>query len=117
MRDDGYDISDYMNVHPSYGTLADFETFLNAAHERDLQVVIELAKREDILRAIRNTPDVLMDPLPALVVKAISGSTVDLTIHAWVARADDERPVIAGILEASKAVLSGEPHPQPVAPA
>ncbi|MBI4262943.1 MAG: maltose alpha-D-glucosyltransferase [Acidobacteria bacterium] len=42
LRDDGYDISDYCNVHPSYGTLDDFRRFLDAAHERRLQVVIEL---------------------------------------------------------------------------
>jgi maltose alpha-D-glucosyltransferase / alpha-amylase len=41
-RDDGYDIADYMDVHPSYGTLDDFTAFLAAAHERDLQVMIEL---------------------------------------------------------------------------
>jgi maltose alpha-D-glucosyltransferase/alpha-amylase len=38
LRDDGYDISDYLTVHPSYGTLEDFQTFLNAAHDRGLQV-------------------------------------------------------------------------------
>ncbi len=42
LRDDGYDISDYMSVHPSYGTLEDFQRFLNAAHDRGLQVMIEL---------------------------------------------------------------------------
>ena len=42
LRDDGYDISDYMTVHPSYGTLEDFQTFLHAAHDRGLQVMIEL---------------------------------------------------------------------------
>ena len=42
LRDDGYDIADYMDVHPSYGTMDDFKTFLAAAHERDLQVMIEL---------------------------------------------------------------------------
>jgi maltose alpha-D-glucosyltransferase / alpha-amylase len=42
LRDDGYDISDYMNVHPSYGTLEDFRAVLAAAHERDMQVMIEL---------------------------------------------------------------------------
>src|ERR1700723_1935831 len=42
MRDDGYDISDYLSVHPSYGTLEDFKRFLDAAHERGLQVMIEL---------------------------------------------------------------------------
>ncbi|HEX4006952.1 MAG TPA: maltose alpha-D-glucosyltransferase [Acidobacteriaceae bacterium] len=42
LRDDGYDISDYMSVHPSYGTLDDFRRFLDAAHDRGLQVMIEL---------------------------------------------------------------------------
>ncbi len=42
LKDDGYDISDYMNVHPMYGTLDDFKAVLEAAHERGLQVMIEL---------------------------------------------------------------------------
>jgi maltose alpha-D-glucosyltransferase / alpha-amylase len=42
LKDDGYDISDYTNVHPMYGTIDDFRAFLAAAHERDLQVIIEL---------------------------------------------------------------------------
>jgi maltose alpha-D-glucosyltransferase/alpha-amylase len=42
LKDDGYDISDYLGVHPMYGTIEDFQTFLNAAHDRGLQVVIEL---------------------------------------------------------------------------
>src|SRR5262245_37583550 len=37
-RDDGYDISDYTNIHPSYGTLREFEEFLRQAHERGLGV-------------------------------------------------------------------------------
>jgi maltose alpha-D-glucosyltransferase / alpha-amylase len=41
-RDDGYDISDYTSVHPSYGTLQEFETFLKEAHARGLRVIIEL---------------------------------------------------------------------------
>jgi maltose alpha-D-glucosyltransferase/alpha-amylase len=41
-RDDGYDISDYMDVHPAYGTLADFRVFLREAHARGLRVITEL---------------------------------------------------------------------------
>src|SRR5580700_979458 len=41
-RDDGYDISDYMNVHPDCGTLRDFKTFLKEAHHRGLYVITEL---------------------------------------------------------------------------
>src|SRR5437588_548010 len=42
LRDDGYDIADYANIHPSYGTLADFRLFLRQAHRRGLQVITEL---------------------------------------------------------------------------
>src|ERR1700719_4389952 len=42
MRDDGYDIADYFDVNPNYGTLEDFRAFLKAAHERDLRVITEL---------------------------------------------------------------------------
>jgi maltose alpha-D-glucosyltransferase / alpha-amylase len=42
LRDDGYDISGYTSVHPSYGTLEEFQQFLHAAHDRGLQVMIEL---------------------------------------------------------------------------
>jgi maltose alpha-D-glucosyltransferase / alpha-amylase len=42
LRDDGYDISNYTDVNPSYGTLNDFKAFLDAAHQRGMQVMIEL---------------------------------------------------------------------------
>src|SRR5678815_472463 len=42
LRDDGYDIANYYDVNPNYGTLADFQAFLGAAHERGLHVITEL---------------------------------------------------------------------------
>ncbi len=42
LRDDGYDISDYRSVHPSYGALDDFQIFLEAAHQRGIRVIIEM---------------------------------------------------------------------------
>ena len=42
LKDDGYDISDYNDIHPDYGTLQDFKVFLRAAHERGLRVITEL---------------------------------------------------------------------------
>ncbi len=42
LRDDGYDIADYFDVNPNYGTLDDFRAFLSAAHERGLRVITEL---------------------------------------------------------------------------
>jgi maltose alpha-D-glucosyltransferase / alpha-amylase len=42
LKDDGYDIADYYNVHPMYGTLADFRQFLREAHHHGLRVITEL---------------------------------------------------------------------------
>jgi maltose alpha-D-glucosyltransferase / alpha-amylase len=42
LRDDGYDISDYKSVHPSYGNLDDFKNFLSIAHDRGIRVIIEM---------------------------------------------------------------------------
>ena len=42
LRDDGYDIANYTDVNPAYGTLSDFKQFLDAAHQRNMQVMIEL---------------------------------------------------------------------------
>ena len=42
LKDDGYDIADYCDVHPRYGTLKDFKVFLRQAHERGLRVITEL---------------------------------------------------------------------------
>jgi alpha-glucosidase len=41
MADFGYDISDYEDVAPVFGTLADFDALLEAAHARDLRVVLD----------------------------------------------------------------------------
>jgi maltose alpha-D-glucosyltransferase/alpha-amylase len=41
-RDDGYDIADYRNVSPDYGTMDDFRKFVAAAHDRNIRVIIEL---------------------------------------------------------------------------
>jgi maltose alpha-D-glucosyltransferase / alpha-amylase len=42
LKDDGYDISDYNAIHPSYGTMQDFNRFINEAHRRGLKVITEL---------------------------------------------------------------------------
>ncbi|HJR57966.1 MAG TPA: maltose alpha-D-glucosyltransferase [Vicinamibacterales bacterium] len=42
LRDDGYDIADYENIHPSYGTLSDFDRLVADAHRRNIRVVTEL---------------------------------------------------------------------------
>jgi maltose alpha-D-glucosyltransferase/alpha-amylase len=42
LKDDGYDIATYFAVHPNYGEMADFKTFLREAHRRGIRVIIEL---------------------------------------------------------------------------
>ena len=42
LKDDGYDISDYTNIHPQFGTLDDFRSMLREAHRLGLKVVTEL---------------------------------------------------------------------------
>ncbi len=41
-RDDGYDIADYRGIHPTYGSLRDFKTFVREAHRRQIRVITEL---------------------------------------------------------------------------
>jgi maltose alpha-D-glucosyltransferase/alpha-amylase len=42
LRDDGYDIAEYKAINPTYGTLEDFQRFLDEAHRRDMRVLTEL---------------------------------------------------------------------------
>ena len=42
MKDDGYDVADYHNVAPAYGTRQDFRHFVREAHRRDLRIITEL---------------------------------------------------------------------------
>ena len=42
MKDDGYDVADYHNVHPQYGTRSDFRSLMREAHRRGLKVITEL---------------------------------------------------------------------------
>src|SRR3954447_18458240 len=42
LRDGGYDIADYTQVHPDYGTVEDFRAFVEAAHQRRMRVIADL---------------------------------------------------------------------------
>ncbi|MEI7770902.1 MAG: maltose alpha-D-glucosyltransferase, partial [Chloroflexales bacterium] len=42
LRDDGYDIADYIDVNPAYGTIQDVRTLIREAHRRGLRVITEL---------------------------------------------------------------------------
>ncbi len=42
LKDDGYDIADYYNIHPDYGTVEDFKHLVAEAHARGIRVVTDL---------------------------------------------------------------------------
>jgi maltose alpha-D-glucosyltransferase/alpha-amylase len=42
LRDDGYDISDYRDIHQSYGSLSDFRQLVREAHKRSMRIIVEL---------------------------------------------------------------------------
>jgi maltose alpha-D-glucosyltransferase/alpha-amylase len=42
LRDGGYDIADFYAIHPDYGTVDDFRTLIEAAHERGIRVIADL---------------------------------------------------------------------------
>src|SRR5512138_1949818 len=64
LRDDGYDIADYYNVHPAYGTLEDFKNLVQAVHARGMRLVTDLVLNHtsdqhawfQSARADRNSP-------------------------------------------------------------
>lgn len=62
LKDDGYDVADYTDIHPDYGTLGDFKAFLDAAHERGLRVITDMVMNHTSadhpwFQAARSDPD------------------------------------------------------------
>ncbi|QWC22585.1 alpha,alpha-phosphotrehalase [Bacillus haikouensis] len=41
-RDNGYDISDYFNIHDEYGTMEDFDELLEEAHKRGIKIIMDI---------------------------------------------------------------------------
>ena len=41
-KDNGYDISDYCNIHPNYGTLEQMDTLIAEAKKRDIRIIMDL---------------------------------------------------------------------------
>ena len=42
LKDDGYDIADYFNIHPDYGTVDDFRRLVDEAHARGMRIITDL---------------------------------------------------------------------------
>ncbi|XP_076288791.1 alpha-glucosidase-like [Lasioglossum baleicum] len=62
MVDFGYDISDYRNIHPLFGTLTDFERMVKVAHSKNLKVIIDFVpnhtsdQHEWFQKSLKNIP-------------------------------------------------------------
>ncbi|MDY8107891.1 maltose alpha-D-glucosyltransferase [Fulvimarina sp. 2208YS6-2-32] len=61
LRDDGYDISDFRSVNPSYGNIEDVERLIEEAHKRGMKVITELvinhsSDQHPWFQAARNAP-------------------------------------------------------------
>jgi maltose alpha-D-glucosyltransferase / alpha-amylase len=62
LRDDGYDVAEYREIHPDYGTMADFDRFLEAAHGHGMRVIADLvvnhtSDQHPWFQAARRSPD------------------------------------------------------------
>lgn len=62
LKDDGYDIANFYDVHPDYGTIQDFKAFLKAAHKRGLRVIADLvmnhtSDQHPWFQSARSSPD------------------------------------------------------------
>ena len=42
LKDDGYDVADYFNIHPDYGTVDDFRRLVDEAHARGIRVITDM---------------------------------------------------------------------------
>lgn len=65
--DGGYDVRDYFNVSPRFGTMADFDRFIAAAHSRGIRVILDLVpghtseQHPDFLKSAKSTPNDMYD--------------------------------------------------------
>ena len=50
-KDFGYDVSDYCDINPQYGTLGDFDTLLEMAHGFNLKVIVDFVPAHGPLNA------------------------------------------------------------------
>jgi maltose alpha-D-glucosyltransferase/alpha-amylase len=62
LKDGGYDIADFYGIHPDYGTVEDFKSFVEAAHQRGIRVIADLVMNHTSadhpwFQASRSDPD------------------------------------------------------------
>ncbi len=75
LRDDGYDIAEYQNVHPSVGTLKDFRALLKEAHRRGLSVCTwTVNDRVRAAQLVADDIDGVCTDVPEHLEEAVRGS-------------------------------------------
>ncbi|MGH7583233.1 MAG: mechanosensitive ion channel family protein [Gemmatimonadales bacterium] len=90
------------------------DTLVNHSMYGETRVVIPvgIAYKEKIadaravlMRAIRQVDGVLDSPAPDVVARSLGDSSINLEVRVWIARAQDERPITARVVEAAKLAL------------
>ena len=112
--DNGYDISDYQDIDPVFGTLADFDALLEAVHARGMKLVMDLvvnhtSRRAPVVRRVALEP---RQPEARLVLVARAAEQLALVLlRADVGpRRDDRRVLPAPVLAQAAGPQLGEPR-------
>lgn len=92
-------IEDVLVNHSMYGHTR-VDVLLGIAYKENVD-----SAREVLLAVAGDDPDVLDDPAPEIVMTELGDSSVNLAVRVWISDAQQERPVLARVLEASKKAL------------
>jgi len=76
MADFGYDISDYVDIDPIFGDMADFERLVEEAHARGIRVILDFVPNHSSDRhsVVHSKPQVANQPQARLVYLARPGA-------------------------------------------
>ena len=76
MKDFGYDVSNYRDIDPIFGTLQDFKTLLDKAHSLNIKIIIDLvlSHTSDSIRGFMKNQTTMYGPMPRMMeVRLITG--------------------------------------------
>jgi glycosidase len=99
MKDFGYDISGYMDIDPVFGTMADFDALLAAAHKRGLKLLLDFV------------PNHTSDQHPWFVESRSSQQNAKRDWYLWRNPAPDGGPPTTGYRNSAAAPGNSMPLP------